>query len=194
MHEESVSDQYIWKRLFGPGHIRTFALSCIIILQVSLLLVLVKTYTRVPLHIPGHSALLMLPILILGKLGARWKYSGTGIGLTSGVFAVGFGIMGGPFLAFSRLLIMGVMVDVVFSRSDHLSLLPFLLCGALANVTKVLVGWTVASAVGIPVFFIQAGMTFSVTTHIFFGVLGGLAAFGVARALAGAKRRVARDQ
>ncbi|MCK4455658.1 MAG: hypothetical protein KAU99_04855, partial [Thermoplasmata archaeon] len=142
------------------------------------------------LHIPGHSAVYILPILILGKLGARWKYSGTGIGLTSGAFAVGFGIMGGPLLAFSRLLIMGVMVDVVFARSDYLSLLPFLLCGVLANVSKVLVGWTVASAVGIPVFFIQAGMTFSVTTHIFFGVLGGLAAFGVARGLAGVKRRL----
>ena len=47
---------------------------------------------------------------------------------------------------------------------------------------------------GIPVFFIPAGMTFSVTTHVLFGVLGGLAAFGVARALAGAKRRFAGDR
>jgi hypothetical protein len=102
---------------------------------------------------------------------------------------MGFGIMGGPLLAFSRLLIMGMMVDVVLSRSPHLSVLPFLLCGALANMAKVFMGWSIASAVGIPAFFIQAGMTFSVSTHLFFGVLGGLAAFGIAKVYEKARRR-----
>ncbi|MFQ6106816.1 MAG: hypothetical protein ACE5QF_04425 [Thermoplasmata archaeon] len=191
MREDSLTSKNLWRKLLDAGHIRALALSCVVILQVSFLLVLVKTYLRVPLHIPGHSAVYLLPMMILGRLGARWKYAGTGVGMTSGVFAVGFGIMGGPLLAFSRLLIMGVMVDVVFGASRQDGVVVFLLCGALANAAKVLVGWTVASAVGIPAFFIQAGMTFSVTTHILFGVLGGLAAFGIAKALAEAKRRLA---
>jgi hypothetical protein len=189
MHE--AVDRDLWRSLLDLERIREVALASIIIVQVSLLLVLAKVYLRVPLHIPGHSAIYMLPILILGKLGARWKYSGTGIGVTSGVFAIGFGIMGGPLLAFSRLLIMGMMVDVVFARSAHMSVLPFLLCGALANMAKVFMGWSIATAVGIPAFFIQAGMTFSVSTHVFFGLVGGLAAFGIAKAVSEARRRTA---
>ena len=178
MYEDGHSKQ--WRSL-DLGNVKMSALTCIVILQVSLLLVLVKAYTRVPLHIPGHSALYMLPIMMLGKLGARWKYAGTGIGLASGLFAVGFGIMGGPLLAFPRLLLMGVMTDVVLSGAGTGA--SFLLCGAVANVAKVLAGWVIASAVGIPAFFIQAGMTFSVTTHVFFGALGGLAAFALYRSL-----------
>ncbi|MFQ6127994.1 MAG: hypothetical protein ACE5QW_03735 [Thermoplasmata archaeon] len=191
MDEESIASQNFWKRIFDLKNIRFFALTCIIVLQVSLLLVLAKMYLRVPLHIPGHSAVYILPMLILGKLGARWKYSGTCIGFTSGLLATGFGIMGGPLLAFPRLLVMGVMTDVVLAKANHPSPLPFLICGSLANMTKVLVGWIVASVVGIPALFIQAGMTFSVTTHIFFGALGGLAAFGIARGIARARDRFA---
>ncbi|MFQ5910457.1 MAG: hypothetical protein ACE5IJ_07025 [Thermoplasmata archaeon] len=191
MREESPVSEDAWRQFFDARHIRAFALSCVIILQVSLLLVLVKTYLRMPLHIPGHSAVYILPILILGKLGARWRYSGTGIGLTSAVFAAGFGIMGGPLLAFSRLLVMGMVVDVAFTRSSNLAMLPFVLCGVFANMAKVLIGWAVASAVGIPVFFIQAGMTFSLMTHMFFGVLGGLVAFGIVKGVTKARQHFA---
>lgn len=178
MYEDGHAERL---RFLETGNVKMFALSCTVILQVSLLLVLVKAYTRIPLHIPGHSALYVLPIMMLGKLGARWKYAGTGIGFTSGLFAVGFGIMGGPLLAFPRLLLMGVMADVLLSGAGTGA--AFLLCGALANVAKVLAGWVIASAVGIPAFFIQAGMTFSVTTHVLFGALGGLVAFALYKSL-----------
>lgn len=172
-------------KILDLGHVKMFALSLAVILGVSLFLVLVKFYSRVPLHIPGHSAVYMLPIMMLGKLGARSRFGGTGIGFTSGIFAVGFGIMGGPLLAFPRFLLMGVMTDVVLSGA--VTGYAFLLCGALANLVKVLVGWVVASAVGIPAFFIQSGMTFSVTTHLVFGVLGGLTAFALYKSLTKAR-------
>lgn len=189
MHEDGHINQGIWN--LDSRNIKLFALSCIVMLQVSLLLVFAKMYLRVPLHIPGHSAVYMLPILFLGKQAARWKYAGTGIGFTSGLFASGFGLMGGPLLAFPRLLVMGMMADVVLAKANCTSPLAYVLCGALANTTKVLIGWIIASAVGIPAFFIQAGMTFSIGTHILFGALGGVTAFGIAMAFSRAKGQFA---
>jgi hypothetical protein len=55
--------------------------------------------------------------------------------------------------------------------------------GALANFAKFFVGLVIASMVGIPAFFIQLGMTYSVVTHLTFGAMGGLLAFSALKAI-----------
>jgi hypothetical protein len=94
-----------------------------------------------------------------------------------------FGLGGGFLLGIPRYLFMGAVIDVLLWKgSVDTGAVKLVAIAALANFAKFFVGLVVASMVGIPVFFIHLGITYSVVTHLTFGAIGGLVAFGVIRA------------
>jgi len=94
------------------------------------------------------------------------------------------GLGGGFLLGIPRYLFMGVVIDLLLWKgSAHKNAVHLVAAGALANFAKFFVGLIIASLVGIPVFFIHLGLTYSVLTHLTFGAMGGFVAFGVMKAL-----------
>jgi hypothetical protein len=168
----------------GHGYLGHVLYTVAVVASFSLFVALAKGYFRVPLHIPGHSALYVIPFMIMGRTASRNRLGGTGIGGLSGVTMAFFGLGGGFLLGIPRYLFMGAVIDIVLWKgSADFSAVHLVAAAALANFAKFFVGLVIASMVGIPAFFIQLGMTYSVVTHVTFGAIGGFLAFGVMKTL-----------
>jgi hypothetical protein len=165
------------------GYLEQVLYTIAVVVSFSLFVALAKGYFRVPLHIPGHSALYVIPLMLLGKTASKNRLGGTGIGGLSGLMMATFGLGGGFLLGIPRYLFMGAVIDVLLWKgfADR-GVIHLVAAGALANFAKFFLGLIVASLVGIPAFFIQLGMTYSVVTHLTFGAMGGLLAFGALKA------------
>lgn len=165
------------------GYLGQVLYTVAVVASFSLFVALAKGYFRVPLHIPGHSAIYVIPLMLLGRNVSRNRLGGTGIGGLSGVMMAFFGLGGGFLLGIPRYLFMGAVIDVIlWSGSAHSGAVKLVAAAAVANFAKFFVGLVIASMVGIPVFFIHLGITYSVVTHLTFGAIGGLLAFGAIKA------------
>jgi hypothetical protein len=167
----------------GHPYLEQALYTIVIVVSFSLFVALAKGYLRMPLHIPGHSALYVIPLMLLGRTASKNRLGGTGIGGLSGLMMATFGLGGGFFLGIPRYLFMGAVIDVLLWKGfAERGVIHMVAAGALANFAKLFVGLIVATLVGIPAFFIQLGMTYSVVTHLTFGAMGGLLAFGAIKA------------
>ncbi|MFQ5883866.1 MAG: hypothetical protein ACE5IO_02055 [Thermoplasmata archaeon] len=180
--------------LGGYEHLKEWLYSAAVIASFSVFVALSKGYLRVPLHVPGHSAIYVIPLLLLGRLASKNRFGGMGIGGLSGGIMAFTGIGGGYLLAIPRYFLMGVVIDLLLWKEwTRENMTVLVVAGAFANTAKFLMGMIIATLVGIPSFFIQQGMTYSLVTHLAFGVAGGLVAFGVLKAVRhvqkGARRR-----
>lgn len=165
------------------GYLEQVLYAIAVVVSFSLFVALAKGYFRVPLHIPGHSALYVIPLMLMGRTASKNRLGGTGIGGLSGLMMVTFGLGGGFLLGIPRYLFMGAVIDVLLWKGfASRGVIHLIAAGALANFAKLFVGLIVATLIGIPAFFIQLGMTYSVVTHLTFGALGGLLAFGALKA------------
>ncbi|MFQ6060197.1 MAG: hypothetical protein ACE5KV_02730 [Thermoplasmata archaeon] len=179
----------IWKRLFGQteilressniwGAVYTVAM----VISFSLLVAFSKEYFRTPLHIPGHSAIYVIPLILWGRLVSKNRFGGTVIGCLSGGIMAFLSIGGGFILAIPRYFVMGAVIDfLLWKKETREKIFVLVIAGALANAGKFLIGLVIATLAGLPAFFIQSGLTFSSLTHLAFGGIGGLLASGVAK-------------
>jgi hypothetical protein len=162
-----------------------------VIVSFSVLVAFSKEYFRVPLHIPGHSAIYVIPLMLLGRLACRNRFGGMGIGFLSGSIMAFLGIGGGFLLGIPRYFFMGAVIDLLLWKGGTRgSVIVLVVAGAFANVAKFIVGLVIATLVGLPAFFIQLGMTYSFSTHLAFGAAGGLIAFGVLKAIKQIRKRM----
>ncbi len=170
--------------LSGYEHLKGWLYSVAVIACFSVFVALSKGYLRVPLHVPGHSAIYVIPLLLVGRLASKNRFGGMGIGCLSGGIMAFTGIGGGFLLAIPRYLLMGVVIDLLlWKKWTRENMTVLVVAGAFANIAKFLMGMVIATLIGIPAFFIQLGMTYSLVTHLAFGVAGGLVAFGVLKAV-----------
>lgn len=170
----STEDKSIWG---GYGHIGEILLSVSVVVSFSVFVGLSKEFFRIPLHIPGHSAVYVIPLMVVGKVASRSRVGGIGIGGLSGTMMAFWGLGGGFLLGIPRYLFMGAVIDILLQkRNAQYGTVHLIAAGAFANFAKFFVGLVIASVVGIPVFFIHLGLTYSVITHITFGALGGFLA------------------
>ncbi len=166
------------------GYLGEVMFSISVISAFSLFVALSKGFLRVPLHIPGHSAVYVIPLMLLGKVASRNRFGGTGIGGLSGSLMAFLGLGGGFLLGIPRYFFMGAVIDLLLWKgSAYNSAIALMAAGTFANFAKLFVGLIIASLVGIPVFFIHLGLTYSVLTHLTFGAMGGFIAFGLLKAL-----------
>jgi hypothetical protein len=157
------------------GYLGEVLFSASVVASFALFVALSKEFLRIPLHVPGHSAVYVIPLMLVGKVASRSRFGGIGIGGLSGTMMAFWGLGGGFLLGIPRYLFMGAVIDVLLQKSEvQYSTVHLIAAGAFANFAKFFVGLVVASLVGIPVFFIHLGLTYSVVTHIAFGALGGI--------------------
>lgn len=139
------------------------------------LVALSKVVLRMPLHVPGHSGITWMAILLVGRGLVRRPWAGTVLGFVSGIIAVA--VVGGRegLLLWLKYLAPGAMMDLAALMSrEHLGH-PFVgaVAGAIANAAKLVTSLLVSLALGVPTGYLALGLGLSATTHIVFGALGG---------------------
>ena len=139
------------------------------------LVALSKVVLRMPLHVPGHSGITWMAILLVGRGLVRRPWAGTVLGFVSGIIAVA--VVGGRegLLLWLKYLAPGAMMDLAALMSrEHLGH-PFVgaVAGAIANAAKLVTSLLVSLALGVPTGYLALGLGLSATTHVVFGALGG---------------------
>lgn len=139
------------------------------------LIVVTKMVLRLPIRVPGHSGVLWMAALVIGRGLVRRPWAGTLLGFVSGVLAVVFvGGSEGPLL-WVKYLAPGMvldLIDVLVPIGLHDRFVGTL-AGALANCAKLLSATVVALLMGLNAGFLVIGLGASAILHAFFGALGG---------------------
>ncbi|MDY0340048.1 MAG: cobalt ABC transporter permease [Coriobacteriia bacterium] len=139
------------------------------------LIALSKAVFRIPIHVPGHSGIMWMAILLVGRGVVRKPWAGTMLGLVSGILAVA--VVGGRegLLLWMKYLAPGAIMDLAALLSGERLSHPIvgILSGAVANAAKLVTSLIVSLALGIPTGYLALGLGLSATTHIVFGALGG---------------------
>lgn len=139
------------------------------------LIALSKAVFRMPIHVPGHSGITWMAILLVGRGLVRRPWAGTMLGLVSGILAVA--VVGGRegLLLWLKYLAPGAVMDLAALLSGERLDYPLvgILSGAVANTAKLITSLIISLALGIPTGYLALGLGLSATTHIVFGALGG---------------------
>jgi hypothetical protein len=158
------------------GKRRLFTTQDLVVLALfAALVALSKVVLRMPIHVPGHSGITWMAILLVGRGLVRRPWAGTVLGFVSGIIAVA--VVGGRegLLLWLKYLAPGAMMDLAALLSrEHLGH-PFVgaVAGAAANTAKLVTSLLVSLALGIPTGYLALGLGLSATTHVVFGALGG---------------------
>lgn len=148
----------------------------VIIALVSALIIGAKFYLRMPLHIPGHSGLFWMALMVVGVGLVRRPGAGTLIGLLTALLATALlpgrqGLLTGV-KYFIPGLLFDILVPLLGGRLDRTTVAVVI--AAAANVAKLATAYVIGLVAGIPSGFLALGLGFASTTHLVFGALGGL--------------------
>jgi hypothetical protein len=139
------------------------------------LIVVTKVAFRIPIRVPGHSGVLWMAALVVGRGIVRRPWAGTILGFVSGILAVVLvGGAEGPLL-WMKYLAPGMLLDLIDVAVPVGLDDPFVgtLAGALANCTKLLSATVVALIMGLDAGFLVVGLGASAVSHALFGAVGG---------------------
>ena len=133
---------------------------------------------RLPLHMPGHSSLYWMGILLIGKGLIKKFGSGITMGIVSGILAVIFGMGKEGVFVFFTYFIPGLLIDflVPFFRYKLESIGVAAVCGALASLSKLAVNIILGIILNVPMLFLTLGLGYAAAAHAFYGIIGGVLA------------------
>lgn len=148
------------------------------------LVAIINDITRLPLHLPGHTSIFWMGILVLGwglipKFGA-----GMIMGIVSGVLAVFLGLGKEGVFVFFTYFAPGLLLDIIVPFFMYKLGNPAVgaICGALASLAKMVINLLLGIAMKLPMVFLALGLGFTSVLHAIFGAAGGvLAAFLIKR-------------
>jgi len=142
------------------------------------LISITKDITRLPLHLPGHTSIYWMGILVLGK-GLIPKFgAGMIMGAVSGVLAVLLGLGKEGVFVFFKYFVPGLLIDflapVFYNKLEN----PFVgaVCGTLTSLSKLVANLVLGILLKMPMGFIALGLGFAASSHVLFGAAGGLIA------------------
>jgi hypothetical protein len=164
----------------------TRAADTTVIALVAVMILVGKTVLRFPIHLSGHAGVLWIAALLIGRGVVRRRGAATMMGLVGGLL-VGFVQPNDAGLLFTvaKYVVCGAALDVLTpllgGRLDRL--LPAVVAGATAHAAKVAVDLVQGLVAGVPASVLAPGLTVDLVLHIGFGVLAGLIAVFVLRAL-----------
>ncbi|MDY0087915.1 MAG: cobalt ABC transporter permease [Coriobacteriia bacterium] len=149
--------------------------SRIVIALIAAMIVTAKFYLRIPLHVPGHSGIFWMALLLIGVGIVHRPGAGTLIGFLSGLLAIAVlpgreGILIG-LKYFAPGLVMDVMWITFAGRFDKAAVA--MLAGAAANIAKLSTSYVIGLLAGIPHGYLALGLGVAATSHLVFGALGG---------------------
>jgi hypothetical protein len=157
----------------------------ILLVLVADLAMLGKALIRIPLHVPGHSGILWVALFVVGRGLVDKRGAGVLMGIVAGVVAtvLGFGDVG-P-LEWTKYVAAGILLEliclVIPGPLDNVW--KAAVAGAAAHLGKLASMVLVAIALRLPLGFAVLGLGFSATTHLVFGVIGGIIGAFLLRAL-----------
>lgn len=139
------------------------------------LIAVARDITRLPLHMPGHTSIYWMGILVLGKGLIPRFGAGVIMGLVSGVLAVLLGEGKEGVLTIFKYFIPGLLLDFLAPLFYYRLDAPVVgaICGALASVTKMAVNLAVGLLLKLPLGFLAVGLGFTAFSHVIFGAAGG---------------------
>lgn len=142
------------------------------------LISITKDITRIPLHLPGHTSIYWMGILVLGK-GLVPKFgAGMVMGAVSGILAVLLGLGKEGVFVFFKYFVPGLLLDILSPLFYNKLENPFVgaICGMLTSLSKLLVNLVLGILLKFPMSFIALGLGFASVSHTLFGAAGGLIA------------------
>ena len=149
------------------------------------LVVLGKGLLRVPIHVPGHSGLLIVCLFVLARGLVDKNGAATIMGLVAGFLATVFGYGHDGLLEWTKYASMGIALDattfLVGGRLTNFGVA--FVVGALANLAKLGSMILVGVILGLPLTFLALGLGIAAVSHAVFGALGGLLAAFLLRQL-----------
>jgi hypothetical protein len=135
-----------------------------------------KTFFRTPIQLPGHTAIFWVIPYIIGIGLVRKFGAGTYIGVLAGLL-IGFVGMAdtGPFKVFEY-TVMGITMDLLaLAFKGHLTNpLVGLLLGAFGSFNKMLVNYSITSALSVNANILLVGIGIAGASHLIFGGAGGV--------------------
>ncbi len=137
---------------------------------------------RIPLGIPGHHGLEFMAIISLVRLTSNLKYAGMIAMLGVGFILLIPGVGGGSFLHGFSYLLPGILLDLVYMAEKERirNMLMIALFSGLAYMLIPLSRIILNLVSGYPYMaFVKYGITYTVLSFFFFGMLGGLLGFGL---------------
>lgn len=148
----------------------------LLLVLVADLAMLAKAFLRTPIHVPGHSGLLWISLLVVGRGLVDKPGAGLVLGGVAGAVATFLGTgRAGPF-EWTKYLAAGVLLEimVLVLPGPLTALWKAALVGAVAHLGKLAAMLLVSLALQLPAGFIVLGLGVSTMTHVVFGALGGV--------------------
>ncbi|WP_246503512.1 ECF transporter S component [Clostridium polyendosporum] len=133
---------------------------------------------HMPLHMPGHTSIWWMGILLVGKGLIRKFGSGIIMGIVSGILAVILGLGKEGIFVFLKYFIPGLLLDFLAPLYSYRLESPIIgaICGALASLSKLAVSTVIGIIVNIPVLFLTLGLGYVALSHVLYGSIGGVLA------------------
>ncbi len=166
----------------GPGDTRGFRATSgfalrelVLIALVAGLIVLSKSLFRISIHVPGHSGLFWMALLIVARGVVRRPGAATAVGLVSGLLAVMLVPGQEGIFTWVKYVAPGLALDMmalVLPTGFHHPVQAAVM-GALGNLGKLAAGYLLAVALGLPSGFIALGLGLAAVSHAAFGAAGG---------------------
>ena len=167
---------------------------------VAVMMLLAKFMTRMPIKLPGHSGLLWMAALVIGRGVVKRPTAATLMGVVGGVLVAMFEpTRSGPFLVAAKYIVPGIVLDLLYPLLGSLDrLVPAVFAGAIAHTSKV--GVDVVEQIVLHLgdrtasFWALYTLAHDTVGHIVFGALGGMLGAFVLKALIRAKIPQLRDR
>lgn len=130
---------------------------------------------RLPLHLPGHTSILCMCILVLGKGLIPGFGAGMIMGFVSGTLAVLSGEGKEGIFVFFKYFFPGLLLDFLspLFGSNLDSPVVGAICGALTSIVKMAVSFIIGLLLNLPLGFLALGLGLTSISHAAFGATGG---------------------
>lgn len=140
---------------------------------------------RLPLHMPGHTSIWWMGILLIGKGLIRKFGSGTVMGIVSGILAVILGLGSEGILVFFKYFVPGLILDflALFFADKFENPIVGGICGAFASLSKMFVNIVLGVLLKVPLIFLTLGIGVTTISHVLYGAAGGFLAMLIVRRL-----------
>ncbi len=171
------------KQAAAPHYLSTFELLLLALL--SSLVVVSNVALRLPIHMPGHSGVVWMALLVIARAVVPKAGAATVAAAFSGIAAAVLGVGDkGPLDTLLSYAAAGVGVDLVVAAVRPVEgVVACVAAGATGNLAKLGVKVLLELGIGIPTGFVLIGRLYPAVTHIVFGLLGGYLGFLVVKAL-----------
>jgi len=164
-----------------PNDAVASAVEIIFLIGLGMIAVVLHARFRMPMQLPGKQGLLFMALILTGKGLSRFPYASSlsGIGAATLLLIPGLGFHD-PFMALNYLFL-GCLIDLVAGAAEKFTQkawLTAIICGA-CWVFIPLFRLCMSAMVDMPLGAFRNGILYPVSSHLVFGIAGGLIAAGV---------------